>query len=78
MRRFDDNIDCGRGDGDKRGGAYCVKFDFAPEKMRRFGKNLGKGLLRMKDRRRDERYQEIDSDNVVEFGRKWDIDDRHP
>ncbi|MCA9743285.1 hypothetical protein KC734_17220 [candidate division KSB1 bacterium] len=72
---FDDNLYSSAGDADNRGGAYFVHFDFSPEKMSLFGKSLGKGLFRLKYRHRGERYREIDRENVVEFGRKWDLGD---
>ncbi len=72
---FDNNLYSGLNDDDNRGGASFWELNYAPEKLRFLGRNLGKGSLRLKHRRRGERYQDIDRADVIEFGRRWDIQD---
>ena len=73
VSNFDNNLYSDQGDDDNRGGAWLMNIRYAPPAMKIFGKNMGTGSLHLKVRERQQKFRELDRQDVVEFGRKWDL-----
>lgn len=74
LSRFDENLFSSQGDDDNAGSAYFIDLAYSPRRLP--GLRAGKSEFRVTHRRRSARYREIDRTDVVEFGRRWDIESR--
>lgn len=73
LSRFDRNLYSSSGATQDAGGAYLAELQLAPEKLAIGGTGLGRAWLNLRYRHRAEQYRNIDRDDVIEFGRKWDL-----
>lgn len=73
LSRFDANTYSDLDDDDNNGLAQKWAVTLKPDSLKFIGLNLGHLVVSGKYRRIEDRFQDIDRTNIVEYNRKWDL-----